>query len=103
MSRAVDKMAYTFAHFLYRMMDRLHGLPNVGQGTKPLYTNMTTFLLTGQIFDRANMMGINPDLHSSPSYIGFQEEDVKKYGYFLRFVMNLPLYIDAIWDPKTAD
>jgi hypothetical protein len=73
-------MAYTFDRFFYRTLDGLHGLPDAGQYGKPLYANMTTLLLPGQFFDRANTMGIHPDLEISPSYIVFQEEDVNPYG-----------------------
>jgi hypothetical protein len=49
-------------------------------------------------------MGINPDLDISPGYIGFQEGNVKQYGYFLLFIMNLPIqYAEIIWDPNNAD
>jgi hypothetical protein len=64
---------------------------------------MVTFLLMGHLLDRANMMGINTDMEIFPSYIGFQDEYVQKYGYFLLFVMSLPLYAEAIWNPTTAD
>jgi hypothetical protein len=67
MAISVDNMAYKFAHFIYRIMDGLNSLPNVGQGTTPLYANMITLLLTGQHFDQANTMGIIPDLEISPS------------------------------------
>jgi hypothetical protein len=104
MSRAVEKMAPIFTFFLFKMLDGQHGLQDMGQDAKPLYTNISTFLLTGQLLERAKTMGINPDLDTFPSYIGFHEEDVKIYGYFLRFVTNLPLYYaDATWDPNNAD
>jgi hypothetical protein len=64
---------------------------------------MATFLLTGHLLQWVNTMVINPDLDIFPSYIGFQDEDVKKYGYLLLFVMNFPHYAYAIWDPKSAD
>jgi hypothetical protein len=69
---------------------------------KTVYTTMSTFLFTGELFQGANLVGINPDLPILPSYIGFQEDDVQKYGYFLLFVMNLPLYAEAIWYNKIA-
>jgi hypothetical protein len=64
---------------------------------------MSTFLVTGQLLQWANIMGVNPDLEISPSYIGFQDGDVKEYGYFLLFIVNLLHCADAICDPKTAD
>jgi hypothetical protein len=47
-------------------------------------------------------MGVNPDLDLSPGYIEFQNEDIKKYRWFLLFVVNLPLYTHTIWNPKTT-
>jgi hypothetical protein len=102
MSRAVDNIVSTFAHFLYRILDGLHGLPNIGQNAKPLYASLTIFLLMGQLLDRANTIDINPDLDIFPSYIGFQEEDVKEYGYFLLFVVYLTLYEEVIWNHKNV-
>jgi hypothetical protein len=52
---------------------------------------MATFSLTGQLLQLANKMGINPDLDIIPGYIGFQYDDVNKYGYLLLFVISSPL------------
>jgi hypothetical protein len=64
---------------------------------------MATILQMRQLLQWVNSRGINPDLYIDPEYIGFQQEDMKKYGYFLLFVFNLSLYASDIWNPKTAD
>jgi hypothetical protein len=96
-------MIRTFADFLKSALSEKYDLLNVGIDDKPLYVNMATFLMTGQLLQRANAMGINRDLDIVRGYIGFQDEDVKKYVFFLLFVMNLPLCTNEIWNPKTAD
>jgi hypothetical protein len=48
----------------------------VGKDDKLLYVNMAICLLLGQLLQRANTMGINPDLDIDPKSIGFQQ-DVK--------------------------
>jgi hypothetical protein len=64
---------------------------------------MATFLFTGELLQRADLVGINLDLPILPSYIGFHKYDVHTYGYFLLFVVSLPLYADAIWDDEIED
>jgi hypothetical protein len=76
-SRAVREMAVTYADFLKCSLSGQHDLPMVGPDDKPLYANMATFLLMGQLLQRASTMGISPDLDIDPEYIGFQQEDVK--------------------------
>ena len=96
-------MSTTFANFLFEINNEEHGLLNVGPDDKPLYANMATFLLMGDLLQRVSRVGINPDIDISPEYIGFRTDDVHKYGYFLLFVINLPLYAEAVWNPETAD
>jgi hypothetical protein len=101
-SSAVGEMASTLSNFLKSTLSGQYNLPNVGIYAKTLYLNMATFSLTGQTLQQDITMGINPDLGISPGYIRFQDDDVKKYGYFLLFVMT-PIYANAIWHPNTAD
>jgi hypothetical protein len=101
-SRAVQDMAFTLADFLKSSLSGKYGL-NVGVDANTLYTNMATLSMMVKLLQRVNKMGINPDLHIIPGCIGFQDDDVNKDGYFLLFVVNLPLCASAIWNPNNAD
>jgi hypothetical protein len=38
-----------------------------------------------------------------PRSIGFDPDDVDRYGYCALFVTNLPFYMQQLWGPETAD
>jgi hypothetical protein len=52
---------------------------------------------------KAVTAGINPKLNVDPRSIGFDPEDVDRYGYYALFVTNLPFYMQQIWQPETAE
>jgi hypothetical protein len=59
--------------------------------------------LTADLLKKAVTSGINPKLNVDPRSIGFDPEDVDRYGYYALFVTNLPFYMQQIWGPETAD
>jgi hypothetical protein len=59
--------------------------------------------LTADLLKKAVTAGINPKLNVDPRSIGFDTEDVDKYGYCALFVTNLPFYMQQIWQPETAE
>jgi hypothetical protein len=59
--------------------------------------------LTSDLLKKAVTVGINPKLNVDPHSIGFDPEDIDRYGYYALFVTNLPFYIQHIWGPETAE
>jgi hypothetical protein len=59
--------------------------------------------LTADLLKKVVTAGINPKLNVDPHFIGFDPEDVDRYGYYALFVTNLPFYIQHIWGPETED
>jgi hypothetical protein len=55
------------------------------------------------LLKKAVTAGIDPKLNVDPSSIGFDPEDVDRYGYYALFVTNLPFYMQKIWGTETAD
>jgi hypothetical protein len=47
--------------------------------------------------------GTNPKLNVDSHSIGFDPEDVDRYGYYALFVTNLPFYMQHVWGPETAE
>jgi hypothetical protein len=63
---------------------------------------MAKFIFTSKIMERVAKIGINSELEIDPNSMGVQEDDVKKYGYFLLFILNLPFYAGENWKKKCA-
>jgi hypothetical protein len=80
-----------------------HPLPKSVPDDKHLYRSIALFRLTSDLSKKAVTAGINPKLNVDPRSIGFDPEDVDRYGYYALFVKNLPFYIQQIWRPKTAE
>jgi hypothetical protein len=59
--------------------------------------------LTADLLKKAVTAGINPKLNVDPHSIGFDPEDVNRYGYYALFVTNLPFYMQQIWGPEIAE
>jgi hypothetical protein len=59
--------------------------------------------LTADLLKKAVTAGINPKLNVDPRSIGFDPENVDKYGYYALFVTNLPFYMQQIWQPETEE
>jgi hypothetical protein len=55
------------------------------------------------LLKRAVTAGINPKLKVDPRSIGFDPEDVNKYGDYALFVTNLPFYMQQIWQPEEKE
>ena len=101
-SRTVVAISKTYSAFLHNACG-VHSLTQVLIDDKTFFANMAQFLLTAQLLDRANRVGINPAVVGKPEYYGFDSEDVQKYGYYFLFVMNLPAYAESIWTTDNAD
>jgi hypothetical protein len=71
---------------------------NINKNERTFYHNMALLVFSGQLLERANTKGINPKIKGDPEYFGFSQVDVYRYGYYLLFVMSLPMYIHNIWD-----
>jgi hypothetical protein len=70
---------------------------------KHFYRSISLFRLTADLLKKAATAGSNPKLNVDPHSIGFDPEDVNRYGYYVLFVTNLPFYMHHIWGPEKAD
>jgi hypothetical protein len=96
-------LATSYSNFMEQTCNGEYKLIHANREDRAFYCNMLFFSFTGQLLERAQSKGINPDIEGNPGYFGFHQEDVDRYGYYLLFLRNLPCYADKIWDLDIAD
>jgi hypothetical protein len=97
-------MADTYVEFCFNLTQhKKTPFPKSVPDDKHFYRSIALFRLTVDFLKKAVTGGINPKLNVDPRSIGFDPEDVDKYGYYALFVTNLPFYMQHIWQPETAE
>jgi hypothetical protein len=87
-------MADTYAGFCFNLTQHKDiPFPKAVPDDKHFYRSMALFRLTADLLKKAVTSGINPKLNVDPHYIGFDPEDVNRFGYYALFVTNLPFYM----------
>jgi hypothetical protein len=95
-------MANPYSRFLKNTCNGEYTLICVSKYYRSFYLNILLFLFTGQFLVRANSKGVNPDIEGGPEYFMFSQRDVENNGYYLLFVMNMPMYAKKIWNNENA-
>jgi hypothetical protein len=91
-SRTALSLATTYSSFMEKTCKGEYKLIHGNREDRVFYRNMLLFTFTGQLLDRAQSKGINPDIEGDPEYFGFHQEDVVRYEYYFLFLRNLPRY-----------
>jgi hypothetical protein len=103
-NETVIAMADTYAEFCFNLTQHKDTpFPKAVPDDKHFYRSIALFRLTADLLKKAVTAGINPKLNVDPHYIGFDPEDVDRYGYYALSVTNLPFYMQQIWRPEKAE
>jgi hypothetical protein len=95
--RTVLSLATSYSNFMEHTCNGEYKLIHVNREDRTLYRNMLLFIFTGHFLERARSKDINPDIEGDAEYVGFHQDDVDRYGYYLLFLRNLPHYAKNIW------
>jgi hypothetical protein len=95
-NETVIAVADTYAEFCFNLTQHKGSpFPKAVPDDKHFYRSIALFRLTEDLLKKAVTAGINPKLKVDPNSIGFDPEDVDKYGYYALFVTNLPFIYAA--------
>jgi hypothetical protein len=103
LSRTALSLATSYSNAMEQTCNGEYKLIRVSREDRAFYRNILLFIFTGQLLERAQYKGINPDIEGDPGYFGFHQDDVDRYGYYFLFLRNLPRYAEKIWDLDNAD
>jgi hypothetical protein len=81
----------------------VYSLIQVNREYQTFYRNMLLFVSSGQLLERTTSKGVNPNIEGDPTYFGFSQVGVDRYGYYFLFLVNLPTYAEKMCDPENAD
>jgi hypothetical protein len=96
-------MANTYTDFCFNLTQYKDSpFPKAVPDDRHFYRSIALFRLTADLLKNAVTAGIKPKLNVDPRSIGFDPEDVDRYGYYALFVTNLPFYMQHILRPETA-
>jgi hypothetical protein len=80
-NETVIAMANTYAEFCFNLTQHKETpFPKAVPVDKHLYRSIALFQLTADLLKKAVTSGINPKLNVDPRSIGFDPEDVDRYG-----------------------
>jgi hypothetical protein len=102
-SQTALSMSTVYSYFMERTCNDECKLIHINMEDRPFYRNMLLFIFIGQLLECVRSNGINPNSEGDPYYFGFHQDGVDRYGYYLLFLINLPAYVEKIWDLENAD
>jgi hypothetical protein len=93
----VIAMDNTYTEFCFNLTQHKDSLfPKAVPDDKHFYKSIALFRLKADLLKKAVTAGINLKLNVDPGSIGFDPEDVDRYGYYTLFVTHLPFYMQQI-------
>jgi hypothetical protein len=96
-NETVIAMADTYAEFCFNFTQHKESpFPKAVPDDKHFCRSIALFRLTADLLKKAVTAEINPKLNVDARSIGFDPEDVDRYGYYAIFVTNLPFYMQQI-------